>query len=203
MTALVLFRAPRQPGELWRRRRNGALIQFVSRDAEGRFVFDNLTERHYRRTSETVQELREGDFAADYLADSLHDAFAQGLLIAAAPDTPKAAKDALLSLAVAAAHVYNAHGKTSSAPEWTALAQALEASLPWTLGEEAPAKGTGDTLQSVARELVEGLRPLYEAYVAPGRSTPQVEKRPERRSVDPQALGDMARLLSELLRQRK
>lgn len=202
MSTLVPFRVPQQPGELWRRR-NGALIQFISRDAEGRFVFDNLTERQYRRTSETLQELREGDFAADYLAASLHDAFAQGLIVSVDPRAPRAAKDALLQLAVAAAHVYNAHGKTSPALEWQALAEALEASLPWTLGEEAPVQGTADTLQNVARDLLEGLRPLYETYVAPPKDSAASGGRHDRRSLDRQALGDVARLLSELLRQRR
>lgn len=203
MTALIAFRAPQQPGELWRRRRNGALIEFISRDSEGRFVFDNLTERQYRRTSETPQELREGDFAADFLAASLQDAFAQGLLVSVDPRTPRAARDALLDLAVAAAHVYNAHGKTSAAPEWQTLAEALEASLPWTLGEQAPPRGAGESLQTVAREVLEGLRPLYETYVAPARHTGSPDRRSERRPVDPAALADVVRLLNELLRQRK
>ena len=202
MTSTRLFRAPRAPGEVWRRRRTGALIQFISRDADGRYVFDNLTEPQYRRTSESSRELSEGEFAADFLADSLADAFARGMIVAVEPGQPREQADALLALAVAAARVFNQHGKDQEGEEWRALERAIAESLPWTLKDETPEtpRVTTERVQDAAREVIEHLRPLYETYLAPPRdATKKTTARPaDRPLITPEDLARGVRFLREL-----
>lgn len=196
------IRKPQRSGELWRRRENGALIQLVLASPDG-FVFDNLTQPELRRTYETWAELQNGAFAADFLADSLAEAFAQGLIVTVDPRGARDHKAALLNLAQAAAMVHNLHGQNPEAPEWAVLRDALAASLPFVQGAPpaAPPSAT-ERAALAARSVAEVLSPAFDALSERGTARKNADGG-RGKSLDPERVADVVRTLSALLRSRR